>query len=467
MPRRAMPDVIGLLPGILGSVLTKDGRDVWAPSASAALGGLASLGSSIKDLALHGDDSDVDDLGDGVVATRLAPDVHLIPYVWKIDGYSKVAAAIAEFFDVREGQNYFSFPYDWRRDNRVAARRLAAKSQRWLADWRQRSGNSKAKLILVGHSMGGLVARYFIEVLGGWRDTRALLTFGTPYRGSLNALQTLVDGVRTGPFGMVDLSAFVRSLTAMYQLLPIYPCYDNGAGRLERVGEISGIPNLDADRAKAALAFHHEIQDAVTRNRQEVGAADERYRISPIVGIEQPTLQSALGGTSKVKFLASHDDRDDRGDGTVPRVSAMPIEQGADEAMYAGARHASLQNADAVLVQLKGFVTSLSLDLGPFKAVAPTRVQLGLDVDDAYWSNQDVTFTVTPSRPGSQVLRAVAENCADGAVRDAVGLLATSTGMVRGRLKPLEPGVYRLRIIGNGAVNPVSDVFTVFDRATA
>ncbi len=205
MPRRAMPDVIGLLPGILGSVLTKDGRDVWAPSASAALGGLASLGSSIKDLALHGDDSDVDDLGDGVVATRLAPDVHLIPYVWKIDGYSKVAAAIAEFFDVREGQNYFSFPYDWRRDNRVAARRLAAKSQRWLADWRQRSGNSKAKLILVGHSMGGLVARYFIEVLGGWPDTRALLTFGPPYRGSPKSLQKPLQGVREGPFGIVTL----------------------------------------------------------------------------------------------------------------------------------------------------------------------------------------------------------------------------------------------------------------------
>ena len=136
--------------------------------------------------------------------------------------------------------------------------------------------------------------------------------------------------------------------------------------------------------------------------------------------------------------------------------------------MYAGDRHASLQNADAALVQLKGFITSLYLELGPFKDVAPTtRVQLALDVDDAYWNNQDVTFTVTPSRPGSQVLRAVIENCADSAVRDAVGLLATSTGMVRARLKPLEPGVYRLRVTGKSPVDPVSDVFTVFDRATA
>ena len=37
----------------------------------------------------------------------------------------------------------------------------------------------------------------------------------------------------------------------------------------------------------------------------------------------------------------------------------------------------------------------------------------------------------------------------------------------RGRLKPLEPGVYRLRVSGDHTVDPVSDVFTVFDRATA
>ena len=467
MPRQPMPDVIVLLPGILGSVLAKDGRDVWAPSAGAVLGGLTSLGGNIKDLALAGDDPAVDDLGDGVVATRLAPDVHLIPYVWKIDGYSKAAAAIAEFFEVEEGQNYFSFPYDWRRDNRVAARRLATQSRRWLTDWRRRSGNSQAKLILVGHSMGGLVSRYFIEVLGGWRDTKALITFGTPYRGSLNALQTLVDGVKKGPFGMVDLSAFVRSLTSMYQLLPIYPCYDGGGGRLERVGEISGIPNLDAGRARAALTFHHEIQDAVKRNQQEVADPAERYGISPIVGIEQPTLQSARGEGASVAFLGSHDGRDDRGDGTVPRVSATPIELGGNGAMYAGDRHGSLQNADPVLIHLKGFIASLDLALGRFKAAIPTRIQLGLDVDDAYWNNQDVSFTVTAAAAGNRVLRAAVENCADGAVRGAIGLTVPPNGMARGQLKALEPGVYRLRVSGDETVDPVCDVFAVFDRATA
>ena len=95
-----------------------------------------------------------------------------------------------------EGQNWFDFPYDWRRDNRVAARHLAERAPAWLHAWRKQSGNKDAKLVLVGHSMGGLVARHYLEVLGGWRDARMLVTFGTPYRGSLNALDFLCNGFK-------------------------------------------------------------------------------------------------------------------------------------------------------------------------------------------------------------------------------------------------------------------------------
>ncbi len=35
------------------------------------------------------------------------------------------------------GKNFFTFPYDWRRDNRVAARRLKEQTNRWLREWRR------------------------------------------------------------------------------------------------------------------------------------------------------------------------------------------------------------------------------------------------------------------------------------------------------------------------------------------
>jgi hypothetical protein len=136
MAKLPAKDVVVLLPGILGSVLQRDGKDAWAMSKGALLRGLFSLGGSVKDLALDGDDPEQDDLGDGVTAPRLMPDLHLVPGLWKIDGYTKVRERLLDTFDFTEGKNWFDFPYDWRRDNRVAARHLAEQAPQWLKAWR-------------------------------------------------------------------------------------------------------------------------------------------------------------------------------------------------------------------------------------------------------------------------------------------------------------------------------------------
>src|SRR3954453_3506571 len=90
MPGEPYRDVVVLLPGITGSVLQKDGKDLWAPSGQAVLRGLLSLGRSLRALEVEDDDWRRDDLGDGVTAPRLVDDVHLIPGLWKIDGYSGI-----------------------------------------------------------------------------------------------------------------------------------------------------------------------------------------------------------------------------------------------------------------------------------------------------------------------------------------------------------------------------------------
>lgn len=46
MPKHPMADVVVLLPGILGSVLERDGREVWAPTPGAVWRGLWRLGRS-------------------------------------------------------------------------------------------------------------------------------------------------------------------------------------------------------------------------------------------------------------------------------------------------------------------------------------------------------------------------------------------------------------------------------------
>src|SRR5688500_17896117 len=176
-------DLVILLPGITGSVLAnKFGKEVWAPSGGVVWRAITSFGGSVEGLELASDDTD-----DGVSAPRLVPDVTLVPGLVKIDGYSRIERYLVDQLGLAPGGNYFAFPYDWRRDNRISAKRLESSARDWLEAWRRSSGNAEAKLVLIGHSMGGLVARYFVECLGGWQVTRTLLTLGTPHRGSLNA----------------------------------------------------------------------------------------------------------------------------------------------------------------------------------------------------------------------------------------------------------------------------------------
>jgi hypothetical protein len=467
MARRPMPDVIVLLPGITGSVLEKDRKEVWAPTGGAILDGLLSLGKNVKALALEDDSPDAPDLGDGVVATKIMPDIHLLPGLWKIDGYSKALDWIETRFDVRRGENLIPFPYDWRRDNRASAHKLARESAGWLRAWRERSGNADAKLNLVGHSMGGLISRYFVECLEGWRDTRLLVTFGTPYRGSLKAIGTLANGFeqKIGPLS-IDLTDLVRSFTSVYQLLPIYPCYEDGAGGLARVTEVD-IPHVDRPKATAARAFHDEIIGAVEANLRDDAYSRSRYGIRPVAGTLQPTAQSARASGDGVELLRSYEGEDQGGDGTVPRVSATPVELEHEEgAMFASEQHASLQNDDAVLFHLAGILTGLDLDLGSFRALP--ALGIGLDVEDAFAADEPIRVRARPEEETAAALEVVVEDATRpaGAAPDGelkrLALRPVDDGWYEAELGPLAPGEYRLTVLGSAALDPVSDVFIVF-----
>jgi hypothetical protein len=386
-----------------------------------------------------------------------------VPGLWKIDGYGKIRDTIAERFDVTAGKNYFEFAYDWRRDNRIAAKQLATRARQWLADWRRTSGNRDARLVLIGHSMGGLVSRYFLEVLDGWRDTRALFTFGTPYRGSLNALDSLANGIRKGPFGLVDVSALVRSLTSAYQLLPTYPCYDGGNGSLVRVDE-TDIPNVDRNRAHAALGFHKEIADAVTAHLRDGDYLEQGYKKYGVIGIGQPTSQSARRDGDTLTMLAAYEKDDLRGDGTVPRPSATPLEiDDGSWGMFASTAHASLQNGDATLDQLTGVLTGMDISLNRFRGVERAApVTFAVDVDDLYWVDEPVTagLEASAATEATFVISAVD----DGSIVQQATVKLAPGARTEVKLGSLPQGAYRAMVASNTPSEPATDVFAVMKR---
>lgn len=449
-------DVVVLLPGISGSALAKDGREVWGTSTGAIMRALTSGADSIRDLTLPAeDDYNLDDLGDGVVATQVIPDLHLIPGLWKIDGYSRIAGDLIGRLGLEPGSNYFELAYDWRRDNRVAARALARRSANWLKNWRETSGNADAKLILVAHSMGGLIARHFLEVLEGWRDTRILVSFGTPYAGSLNALRYIGQGYNEG-FGPVrfDLSEVLRSFTSIYQLLPTYKCLLVG-NTLLRLDEAVGVPHLDRTRLIGAKAFHADIAAGQAANRR---APNYGYRIAPVVGIEQPTAQSARLIGASLQMLRTHPESNHGGDGTVPRVSATPDElRGMMHEMYVAEAHGSLQNASAVLDHLFGVLTAQQIDFERLRH--GSRISLSLYLKDLYEAGRAGEVAVFPAR-AVRTLRATVVDVQTTMQVAAFTLRPSDDGFHRGAFS-LPEGAYRLTVKGDENVTAITDVFLV------
>ncbi|HEX6254805.1 MAG TPA: alpha/beta fold hydrolase [Euzebyales bacterium] len=70
---------------------------------------------------------------------------------------------------------------------------------------------SAGTCVLVGHSMGGLVARQYVQELGGHRFVDTVVTMGTPHRGTYNAWLGFGRAVEQCRPGSAYLTALERS----------------------------------------------------------------------------------------------------------------------------------------------------------------------------------------------------------------------------------------------------------------
>jgi hypothetical protein len=149
MAKQKLKDVIVIVPRITGSVLQKNGRDLWEVATESLWQVIRTRGEIVNDLKLTEDDGS-EFLGDGIRASRLVADANLVPGLMKIDGYTATANLIREQFTVVEGDirqsnpsnpaNFFLFPYDWRRDNRINAGILQKHLEARLDEWRKSTG---------------------------------------------------------------------------------------------------------------------------------------------------------------------------------------------------------------------------------------------------------------------------------------------------------------------------------------
>jgi pimeloyl-ACP methyl ester carboxylesterase len=133
------------------------------------------------------------------------------------------------------GVSHHVLAYDWRRDLVESARRLDDTLEE-LAD---AEGDPDARFNVIGHSMGGLIARYYLRfgrvepdesapvTWAGARRIRTLVLVATPNGGGIPALDAILHGNRVGLSSTTLAATVIATMPAIYQLLP-----PGGAGGL-------------------------------------------------------------------------------------------------------------------------------------------------------------------------------------------------------------------------------------------
>ena len=221
-----VPPVI-IVPGILESKLRDraTGHELWP-------GTVYNILVNARSLALHIDSATLEPVADTIDAydlfrSVLGDDIQgaVFDTLERSGGYVRGQPGRAADPRVRR---YYIFPYDWRQDNVVSARKLDALIEQIRRDY----GDSQLKVDVVAHSMGGLILRYYLQYgtedvldgndfpanFAGANKVRTAVLLGTPNLGSVSALQSFLRGHRIGLQRIP--TEVLATMPSIYELLP-------------------------------------------------------------------------------------------------------------------------------------------------------------------------------------------------------------------------------------------------------
>lgn len=297
---RSRPPVV-IVPGLMGSELWLGDERVWP---------------SVRRIFT---DPELFTLPDGppLEPRGIVDEVVVVPNLLEQEQYSRLSDFLEENLGYRRGVDLLEFAYDWRQDVRESARRLA----QTIAAW-----NVQPPVILIAHSLGCLVSRYYVEQLGGKEVVGRLLLMGAPHYGAPKIVSQLFKGIELLPFGLFGerLRDVVSTFPTCYQILPVYPCvFDQQGQPLDLLRDETWVPENRRHLLHLAREF-----------RQELGDGSSVPAVS-IFGYGLETLTSiTVERDAKGAFLSVEDVIDKGGDVTVPEASSVlsgseihPVEQ--------------------------------------------------------------------------------------------------------------------------------------------
>ena len=206
--------------GILGSVLEDPatGRVIWGRS----------FEGSMEKLRLPVTGAGLAEDRDNLRAVDIVEYFSWFGFLKK-DIYYRAEKVVANMGYVPE-RDAFALLYDWRRD----LAETAAQLDKLIIDIRKKTGRSDLKFTLVCHSMGGMVARYYIKYGGvdvldqdplpaptyaGAKNIDRVIMLGVPNCGSMEAFERLHEGLSIPTIGSASPEV-AFTMPALYYLMP-------------------------------------------------------------------------------------------------------------------------------------------------------------------------------------------------------------------------------------------------------
>ena len=246
-----------LIPGLLGSKLRDEdsGKNIWGnfnrdaanietPEGARMMSILMQPGASLKEIT---DSVNPYSTLDHIKGNLLGVPLQLSAYsqillTLGIGGFQD--QNLAEDGVVDYGNDHytcFQFAYDWRRDIVEGARKLHSyiMTRREFVQYKIEENYAvkdyDVKINLIAHSMGGLLARYYLmygdadlpedgsipkPTWKGAKHVGKLIMVGTPNGGSVKMLQALIDGNKVAPGIPKFDAAVIATMPSTYQLMP-------------------------------------------------------------------------------------------------------------------------------------------------------------------------------------------------------------------------------------------------------
>jgi pimeloyl-ACP methyl ester carboxylesterase len=340
-----------IVPGITGSILTKDygdGSELWPNIAKMAL---SPTDSFLNDLKL---------LQSGIPSSvRPVKIGDIIRSVASTDVFAGMITTL-QHNGYTEGTNLFVLPYDWRLSNTQNQSLLDDAIATALA----KSGKSKVNII--AHSMGGLLVKDYIAQ-HPTAPIDHLFYIGVPHLGAPKAFKTLMYGDSMGfdfslgpihiPFLNADrVKTITQNMPSVYELLPSQKYLDTISHYVTALRQapsslpLDGIQTLMSNdgRNEKMFAFAQTLHDATDMldttafsTYDFAGCGATKTIGGVVLTTKQKLTLTGIESVPKHRLIYT------AGDGVVPIQSATAAQAATQYYVTAGS-HATLPSAPEI-----------------------------------------------------------------------------------------------------------------------